>query len=347
MGLVVSSTDFDDLRLRAAGTAFHIDGATGHFSKFALPGNGRARFDAVRLPDKLTLNVARCDLEDELDIEQPRGKVIRLGISVSGDLAISSDDRVSWRRNQKQALLRAPNPRANIYVRVAPRVPWSFVRLDFDPDYFFDAACGLGYEPLASLKLGLAIGNGHVLHTFTCRADTRMCVAQIADCVYEGMLRLAYLRAKTLELMALAFRDMFNADTRSLELAAVQPVLRNRVEKVHARLVRDLTQAPTIAELAATAHLSETTLKQAFRVIYGDSIYSYWKNLRLERARQLLHGTNFSVLAVANSIGYTCSSRFSTAFRQRYGVAPSEYAHQVRVERRRHSNHDRRPAIVQ
>lgn len=349
MGLSINFRDFAELRLRA-GTAFRTEGAKGMFSVFTLPGGGRAWCDTVTLFDKLTLTVARLDLKEKIELEVPQGSTIPMSMFYSsGGIEVPLDERDLWRGDPTRAgLLRAPNARTDLmYVRVSPGAPYRFIRLDFDPEFFFDAARNVGIEPPSSLKSALAAHDGHVIHDFASRASARMCVAQICECVYEGTFRLAYLHAKTLELMALGFRDMFQPEAQSPDRAAMPPALRYRVEKAHALLVGDPAHAPTIPELAATVRLSETALKAAFRALYGDSIMSYRKELRLERARQLLRATNSSVLAVAGAVGYSCAGRFAMAFRRRYGVSPGEYARQARSERRDRHSRTSEPALTQ
>ena len=45
----------------------------------------------------------------------------------------------------------------------------------------------------------------------------------------------------------------------------------------------------------------------------------------MERAAQLLRGSSLTVLEVAQSVGYSSGSQFSTAFRERYGTSPGKF----------------------
>jgi AraC-like DNA-binding protein len=50
--------------------------------------------------------------------------------------------------------------------------------------------------------------------------------------------------------------------------------------------------------------------------------YEHVRNLRLERAREMLSEPQASVKEVAHAVGYASLSHFAKAFRRRYGASP-------------------------
>ena len=98
-----------------------------------------------------------------------------------------------------------------------------------------------------------------------------------------------YARLKVLEL--LLFLSRF--DTRQ-EVQQVDYFNRHQVacaKQVAARITRDLTVHHTIETLAEGVGLSPTALKNAFRGVYGSSIYAYLRAYRLQTAQKLLAET--------------------------------------------------------
>lgn len=93
----------------------------------------------------------------------------------------------------------------------------------------------------------------------------------------------------------------------------------------HKMLTADLSKHLTIEYLAAALGVGTTALKRSFKSVYGMPIYQYQKELRLQKARQLLRETTFSVSVIAAYIGYANSAKFSSAFKKRFGVSPTEY----------------------
>ncbi|MTI60064.1 MAG: helix-turn-helix transcriptional regulator [Firmicutes bacterium] len=52
--------------------------------------------------------------------------------------------------------------------------------------------------------------------------------------------------------------------------------------------------------------------------------------MRMEKAREFLLKNNENILEIANNVGYSNSSHFATAFRDKYGVNPSVYRENMR-----------------
>ena len=92
------------------------------------------------------------------------------------------------------------------------------------------------------------------------------------------------------------------------------------VDLVHDRFADPLT----IDELARAAAMSRYHFSRAFRAALGASPYQYLQRVRIERARELLHGSRRSITEVALAVGFTDLGRFSRAFRAHLGHLPSE-----------------------
>ena len=92
---------------------------------------------------------------------------------------------------------------------------------------------------------------------------------------------------------------------------------------VEAQLVKDLSCAPTIPQLAKASALSPSKLKKQFKDVFGMPIYAHFQQARMARARELLLDGRRSVKEVGMNIGYTNLSNFSLAFRKVFGVLPS------------------------
>ena len=103
---------------------------------------------------------------------------------------------------------------------------------------------------------------------------------------------------------------------------------RNRVEiaeSVHERLTAGGAGHITIEQLAAEFGVGTTALKTAFKSVYGLPIYQYQKDLRLQKAQRLLRETTLPVSEVAAEAGYANPAKFSSAFKNRFGVSPTAY----------------------
>ncbi|MGY5958620.1 AraC family transcriptional regulator [Kosakonia sp. BK9b] len=98
---------------------------------------------------------------------------------------------------------------------------------------------------------------------------------------------------------------------------------RHRLETVRRLLEQQPEKEYSLSGLAQLAAMSSSSLRVKFRQAYGQSVFDYLRDCRLEMARRYL-AQGYSVQQAAWMSGYQHATNFSTAFRRRYGVAPSE-----------------------
>jgi len=98
-----------------------------------------------------------------------------------------------------------------------------------------------------------------------------------------------------------------------------------RVARVVERLIEDLTAPPSLDDLAVSVEMSHVRLNRCFRKLYGTTVFGWLRNYRLERACRCLDDPRCSVTDVAFRCGFSSSSHFATAFRQRFRCSPQEY----------------------
>lgn len=96
-------------------------------------------------------------------------------------------------------------------------------------------------------------------------------------------------------------------------------------KKIHDYLLQNIDKHITIEELARMYPINTTTLKSAFKSIYGISIGAYTKEQRLRHAAILLRETGLNIAGVAKACGYNSQSKFSLAFKRSFNMLPSEY----------------------
>lgn len=90
-------------------------------------------------------------------------------------------------------------------------------------------------------------------------------------------------------------------------------------------LSKDLKVHHPARELAALFSISETSLKNYFRGVYGQNLSEYMRDLRMEHASELLAHTRLSVSRIAEECGYLNQSKFAAVFRKQYSCTPLEY----------------------
>jgi AraC-like DNA-binding protein len=90
-------------------------------------------------------------------------------------------------------------------------------------------------------------------------------------------------------------------------------------------LLKNMENPPSLKELAKIAGLNEYQLKVGFKEIYGNTVFGFLLDHKLDHARLLLDSAKYQVNEVAYQIGYTNPSHFIAAFKKKFGVTPKKY----------------------
>lgn len=98
-----------------------------------------------------------------------------------------------------------------------------------------------------------------------------------------------------------------------------------RVQNVVSLMRRDLRSRRTLGDMAHAVNLTTFHFCHLFKAETGSSPARYLKNLRLERARELLETTLLSVKEVRALVGLNDESHFARDFRATYGLTPQQY----------------------
>lgn len=159
---------------------------------------------------------------------------------------------------------------------------------------------------------------------------------ELYDHIFAQARSLEDYRFLTLQLLWLLKSGVHcQAVSSSLFLTIGQRALAMNTE---ALLTADLRKRYVIEDLARGAGVSPSTLKKYFTQMYGKPISTYLKEVRVERARELLVTGQQSIGDIADAVGYENQGKFGAMFRQETGVTPLEYRRRHRFDGKRGEN---------
>ena len=104
-----------------------------------------------------------------------------------------------------------------------------------------------------------------------------------------------------------------------------QRVAQERVEQVIFLLKQNLATPPTLEELGKKIGCSHFYLSRIFSAQTGHTITQHLRELRMERAAELLKAGEHNVTETALEVGYNSLSHFSAAFHETFGCCPGLY----------------------
>jgi AraC-like DNA-binding protein len=87
----------------------------------------------------------------------------------------------------------------------------------------------------------------------------------------------------------------------------------------------DLSKRHSAAELAASFGISESSLKNYFRAVFGKGYSEIISEIRMRKAAELIRENKENLGKIAETVGYQNQSRFSEAFLKYHKVLPMEY----------------------
>ncbi|MDH7464130.1 helix-turn-helix transcriptional regulator [Chitinophagaceae bacterium 26-R-25] len=79
----------------------------------------------------------------------------------------------------------------------------------------------------------------------------------------------------------------------------------------------------SLDELAKLAGISKTKLKVRFKELLGTSVYKYYLDVRMARAKDMLQSNPRSITTLAYEMGFKTVSHFSQLYKKYYGINPN------------------------
>lgn len=120
--------------------------------------------------------------------------------------------------------------------------------------------------------------------------------------------------------------ELTTAFTRELEaVVGLKSKCRKEVQHAKQLIAEQLMEPITLTSIAESVGLSSYYLSRLFREEVGESFNEYVTSLRMDKAIHLLQTTNMKVYEVAEQVGIPSYRYFSVLFRNRTGVAPTDF----------------------
>ena len=135
-------------------------------------------------------------------------------------------------------------------------------------------------------------------------------------------LALPYQKVKIMELLLYLTKMDFTPQNK---LAEYQFELTETIREIHDKLLQNMEQRITIEELSRQYLINPTTLKNAFKSVYGTSIAAHIKEHRMEQAAKMLKETDKTIAEIAQAVGYDSQSKFTAAFKSFFQILPKNY----------------------
>lgn len=133
-----------------------------------------------------------------------------------------------------------------------------------------------------------------------------------------------YIKGKVYELISLYFNRSQDADIAQCPFLVDEENVR-KIKQAKEIIIQRMMEPPSLSELASEIGLSLKRLKEGFKQIYGDSVYGFLLDHKMDMARKMLESGKYNVNEVGLKVGYSTASHFISAFKKKYGTTPKKY----------------------
>ncbi|MCD8356600.1 MAG: DNA-binding response regulator [Clostridia bacterium] len=122
-------------------------------------------------------------------------------------------------------------------------------------------------------------------------------------------------------------------DTLSQRIAELHPQTGNdKLAEILLYILEHVDDGYRQKDIAAAHYISNTALSDLFRNELGQSYRDYVTGIKMRRAEYLLQHSDMKIYEISALLGYKDVNYFSRMFRQRYGIALSQFRHQNQLD---------------
>jgi AraC-like DNA-binding protein len=133
-----------------------------------------------------------------------------------------------------------------------------------------------------------------------------------------------YFKGKAYEILSLYFNRNEESNVEQCPFLVDETNV-TKLRKAKDIIISQMAEPPSLQELADTIGLSLKKLKEGFKQVYGDTVFGFLVDYKMEVARKMLESGDNNVNEVGLKVGYSTSSHFIAAFKKKYGTTPKKY----------------------
>jgi AraC-like DNA-binding protein len=254
----------------------------------------------------------------------PGDGLVQFYFKLSGDLTLGVSRKESLRLHRPSLLVYNQPAGVDFEEWTAPSARERGVAITLRPQYLAEQFLS-GRDTAPAQLQAIATGKPNQFQYVQLRLSSQMfeLASRLVDNPYtDPALRLLYVEAVTLQLLCAAVQGFKELSTDPSEEYSDRDL--RCLNTARALLMKQFAPVPTIREVARSAGMNETSLKQGFKSVFGETLYDFSVRCRMQHAMRLLQEGRMPVARISESVGYAHQTSFATAFRAHFGVSPRE-----------------------
>ena len=149
-------------------------------------------------------------------------------------------------------------------------------------------------------------------------------LSQILQAKVHDSMKSLYFKGKVYELLSLYFNKNEDPSLEQCPFLVDEENVR-KIRRATDIILERMSDPPSLENLATEIGLSLKKLKEGFKQLYGDTVFAYLLDHKMEEARRMLDSQKFNVNEVGLKLGYSTAGHFIAAFKKKYGTTPKKY----------------------
>jgi AraC-like DNA-binding protein len=150
----------------------------------------------------------------------------------------------------------------------------------------------------------------------------RILIQEIIHCNRKGLFKKMFLESKVLELLLLQLEQIQGQGHHSKGLISASEI--DRMQYAKELIKKNLATPLSLHELSKQLNTNECSLKKYFKATFGQTVFGYVQELKMNEAKSLICDYKMPVYQVADRVGYKNPQHFTAAFKKHFGYVPSK-----------------------
>lgn len=287
------------------------------------PAEGDGYWELTRIRNDIYVITQNFSYRDPRLELVPGDGLIQFNFRLSGDLSIAVKRSDPLRFNRPTLLVWNQQPGFEVSEWIAPRALERAVSISTTAEFLVDNFLAPSETIPGQLQAFLGGGDRQITHCqLPLSAQMFELATRIVNNPFSDALGLLYTQAIAMELLCCAVAGFASLSGVPSERYTPRELKCLHLARDH--LMRQLSPAPTIRQVARAVGLNETTLKHGFKTIFGETLFEFSVRCRMQHALKLLRDERMPVKRVAEAVGYRHHTSFATAFLRHFGSRPKE-----------------------
>jgi len=287
------------------------------------PAEGKGHWEFTQIGDDVYVVVGDLAYKAPRVELIPGDGLIQFYFKLSGDLKLEVSQTQAIRLNRPSLLVYFQPQGIEMKEWLAPSARERCIAINVRAEYLAAHFLNSPVHSPAQLRELLSDASDRFRH---CQLplNTRMfdLASRLVENPYTGPLALIHTEAITLELLCAAVAEFNSARQVPLEQYSEHDL--RCLHAARAFLLKQLSPAPSIRDVARAAGMNETSLKRGFKSLYGETLFDFSVRSRMQQALTMLREHRLPVARVAEAVGYSHQTSFATAFRRHFGLSPKD-----------------------